>query len=327
MKDISVVIPVFNECARITSILRSVYGSFSDIIVFDKGSTDGTIDEVTFNFPHVRIVSIPFSNRGEEDFNYLLSYCKTDWVFVVTASEVVSGELINKIISMPEEFFNKYDLIYVPRKFYSLGFHNPKSPWSITHYPFFFNKNTVIITNVIHQHFSCEDRRREYYLSADDGVVYHITHNNVEKYMNDMISYMKAEVKNINKKDIDQQYFDRVYKQFSIYAKRMNEGNSDFFGQYCAWSIYWHGVMLFAWEKSLSEDITSYNKYLLDFFSEHKNEKYPIPDKELSSNLNKIKLKHGIKQTMINHVTILYRKYRTIPIVRVMKEKMSWIIK
>lgn len=92
-------------------------------------------------------------------------------------------------------------------------------------------------------------------------------------------------------------------------------------------------VNLLAWcnafrvGKSLSEDITSYNKYLLDFFSEHKNEKYPIPDKELSSNLNKIKLKHGIKQTMINHVTILYRKYRTIPIVRVMKEKMSWIIK
>ncbi len=321
---LTVIIPVYNEELRIANTLDSLISWADEIIVFDKSSTDETKVLVEKLHPSVKVVQVPYSGKGEEDFNVFFEYVSNDWVFLCTCSEVVTRKLVSSLSALFESEVKAFDLIYVPRKFYSLGFHNENSPWSYAHYPFLFNKTRVTVTNVIHEHFKVLDKGRERFLTPEKhGFVNHVTHNGVDDYLSSMCEYVKLEVAGIDKKQINNDFFRNSYKQFSLHSSDLKNGGVATFGQYCAWTMYWHGVMLYAWEKCLDEDLGEYNQYLLDSFKTNEWTNENVDLRSVGVDISDIKLSSFVMQKIINFATKLYRHNRKYLLVRKFKEWLS----
>lgn len=246
--DANAIIVVFNEASRIYYVLSSLKNKFKYITVFDKGSTDNT-ESIVSDFEGVKFKSIPFSPRGREDYNLIIEQCSSDWVFLLTASDVYSDGFHLDLFDF-EKIKKDYSLVYIPRKMYSLGDHVEKSPLGVCYYPFYFNRKTIEVTNKLHEHFRVRENYKEYYFKyKPDACIHHFTHSNAKQFLLNMVDYFEAEVEDLEYDDIDSVYINRIYKQYSMYERTLKQGGSSSLGQYCAWTIYWHGVILFAWEK------------------------------------------------------------------------------
>lgn len=318
----SAIIPAYNEVTRVSNIIESLKDWVGEIIVFDKSSTDGMATYLEQNYPEVMVVYLPYSNKGEEDFNIYFQYVKYDWVFICTCSEVVTNKLAANITRRFLDLSSSYDLIYVPRKFYSLGFHNESSPWSYADYPFLFNWKKIQVTNVLHEHVKVYDKSLEYFLTpSEDGCVIHITHNGVDDYMSSMCGYIKAEVEELQSSDIDSSLINKYYTQYSMYSSDLKNGGNDTFGQYCAWTIYWHGVMLHAWEKGMDESIVDYNKYILHALLVKEWQNDGVDIRKIKSNMNNIKIRGKLAQLVVNFSTRFYRKNKRFVLFRQIRNK------
>jgi glycosyltransferase involved in cell wall biosynthesis len=319
---VSAIIPAYNEVTRISNVIESLKDWVVEIIVFDKSSTDGMSAYLEQNYPEVVVVHLPYSNKGEEDFNIYFQYVKYDWVFICTCAEVVTNKLAANITQRFLDLTSSYDLIYVPRKFYSLGFHNESSPWSYADYPFFFNWKKIKVTNVLHEHVKVDDKSLEYFLTpSNDGCVIHITHNGVDDYMSSMCRYVKAEVEELQSSDINSSLLNKYYTQYSIYSFDLKHGGKDTFGQYCAWNIYWHGVMLHAWEKGMDESIYDYNKYILEAMLDQEWHGGSANIRNIKTSMDEIKIRKGFIQFFVNSLTKFYRKNKKIVLFRQIRNK------
>lgn len=63
---ISFIVPSYNEAARIGAVLEHATRWADEVVVMDKGSTDGTIEICKKFGDKVRVRTIPFSERGHE---------------------------------------------------------------------------------------------------------------------------------------------------------------------------------------------------------------------------------------------------------------------
>ena len=314
---LTVFLPAYNEEKRIINTLESIVEWADEVVVLDKSSTDSTRALVASTFPSVKVVEIPHSGKGEEDYKELFKYAEHDWVFICTCAEVVTKQLVMSLTDFFEHQAEGYDLVYIPRKFYSLGFHNENSPWSFAFYPFLFNKNKIVVTNVIHEHFKLHNAEREFYFTPQKhGVVNHVTHNSVDDYLSGMTGYIKLEAAKLDGADLSSKFFKQAYTQFSMYSSTLKNGGVDSFGQYCAWTMYWHGVMLYAWEKSLGENIKDYNQDLLESLkiNEWKDSAQVI--RPIKKSITDIKLHSFLVQKSIDFMTKLYRNNRKHLILR-----------
>lgn len=92
--SISVVMIVKNGALTIQKSLESLHG-FDDVIVYDNGSDDGTLDIVK-NFSNVQMIQGDFLGFGETK-NKAVSYAKHDWVLILDSDEVVDQELFRTL--------------------------------------------------------------------------------------------------------------------------------------------------------------------------------------------------------------------------------------
>ena len=90
MRSISVVIVCKNEADIIGSTLKSLQGLTDDIVVYDSGSTDGTIDLVR-EFP-VRLIEGPWEGFGKTKMKAIGS-AKYDWILSLDADESIDEQL------------------------------------------------------------------------------------------------------------------------------------------------------------------------------------------------------------------------------------------
>ncbi|MFS0836841.1 glycosyltransferase [Paenibacillus sp. 1P03SA] len=89
---ISVVIPVLNEERCITRCLDSIRGLADEIIVLDTGSTDGTVDLIRGDYPHVRIEFAEWQDDFAGIRNRLNDLAAGDWIFQLDADEALIGD-------------------------------------------------------------------------------------------------------------------------------------------------------------------------------------------------------------------------------------------
>jgi hypothetical protein len=256
---ISLVILVYNEEIRIPYILDNAVQWADEIVVINKSSTDNTKIICESYKGNIKIIDIPYSRAGEEDTIKICSYPSNPWIFFLTSSEIPTRKLIQQI----NEVINdnpELDLLYIPRKMYSLGIHSKHSPWYISYYPFCFNRNNIVISNHIHNNFAPKNYANTLKIKfEDDCCVLHMTHSSALAYMNRMTEYFISEAnqcKNPDKK------ISECFQNIAKYEKVIRKGGTNLLGIYCSWPIYWLGTALFIWEKYRNIDVNKYYQQL-----------------------------------------------------------------
>ncbi len=91
IKNISVVIIAKNSESSIERTLDSLV-EFEDVIVYDNGSTDKTM-EIVKSFSDVNLIQGEFRGFGWTK-NKAATYAKNDWVMIIDSDEVVNRDLL-----------------------------------------------------------------------------------------------------------------------------------------------------------------------------------------------------------------------------------------
>lgn len=111
LEKISVTILTKDSARYISEVLSSL-SSFGEVVLFDTGSTDITLDVAT-KFSNVSIHRAPFKGFGPTH-NQASSKAKFDWILSIDSDEVISEELIHEISLIPLD----------PQSVYSFPRHN-----------------------------------------------------------------------------------------------------------------------------------------------------------------------------------------------------------
>lgn len=96
MQLLSVVIVCKNEAAIIGQTLQSLQGLSDDIIVYDNGSTDDTV-EIARRFP-VRVYEGVWEGFGQTK-NTAIGLATYDWILSLDADEAIDDELKNTLLA------------------------------------------------------------------------------------------------------------------------------------------------------------------------------------------------------------------------------------
>jgi len=99
LNQISVLILTYNEAPNIGRTLAAL-ARFTDVIVLDSGSTDGTTDLVA-RFSNARLAVRPFDEHATQ-WNYGLSHCNIErpWVLALDADYLVPGVFVDEIAAL-----------------------------------------------------------------------------------------------------------------------------------------------------------------------------------------------------------------------------------
>lgn len=96
LDQISVLILTFNEACNIGRTLERL-SAFSEIIVLDSGSDDGT-ETIVGHFPNARLIIRPFDTHANQ-WNFGITQCTTTrpWVLALDADYLVSESFVAEI--------------------------------------------------------------------------------------------------------------------------------------------------------------------------------------------------------------------------------------
>jgi len=117
LDKISVVIIVKDGGKTIEKTLNAL-GQFSDVVVFDNGSTDNTL-EISKRFQNVNLVQGDFVGFGPTK-NKAATFAKNNWILSLDADEVVNNDFVN---NLKEKRLNKQTVYQVFRRNYYKNTH------------------------------------------------------------------------------------------------------------------------------------------------------------------------------------------------------------
>jgi len=94
IKHISAIVLAKNNDNTIRNTLQSL-AAFEDVVVYDNGSTDNTINIVQ-EFKNVNLIQGKFKGFGWTK-NKAVSFAKNDWVIIIDSDEVIDEILLNTL--------------------------------------------------------------------------------------------------------------------------------------------------------------------------------------------------------------------------------------
>jgi hypothetical protein len=245
---ISFLVPVYNEATRLGLVLEHATRWADEVVVLDKGSTDGTLEICRRFGDRVRVVPIPFSERSHEDFTLIPGYVTQDWVFFGTCSEVPTRRLIEKCRAALDAQGNGLDLLFVPRRMYFFGVSRAPENGGVSYYPFLFHKDRVVITNDIHDNFHARDPERTLRIAYEpDCCVHHFTHPTVRSFWLSSLTYFDVEVQ---KDGPPEKLIREAFKGVEKLSRRVLMEGENWIPFYCALASYELGRALSVWEKA-----------------------------------------------------------------------------
>jgi glycosyltransferase involved in cell wall biosynthesis len=270
--NVTAVMFIYNEESRILRSLRSIVNLFDNILIFNKSSTDDTRNICLSFSPKIQVIDIPYSQRGDDDFESLKHHIKTKWVFALTASETVPEKLITVLskyfVNGKEE---DVDLFMIPRKYFMLSSHVPNSPWSILYFPFFFNMERVTTRNKLHDHVLISSETRVKYIEPEESIcVVHRSNETVKSFIESSIEYSNLYARQSGAKNFEKN-LKSALRQNLIYQNSLLIGRSiGSIKHYAAWNVYWGITILQLIENSepnLSSDKFEYYPRIFKFVS------------------------------------------------------------
>ncbi|ADN09610.1 glycosyltransferase family 2 protein [Sulfurimonas autotrophica] len=187
IQNISAVVLAKNNEATIKNTLEALR-EFDDVIVYDNGSTDKTM-EIAKEFPNVNLIQGEFKGFGWTK-NKAASYAKHDWILIVDSDEVVDAQLLETLQTKKLDENTVYILNF--RAFYKdievkhCGWNNQKIKRlynkKITHY----NDNDV------HEDIITKGLKTELLV----GNMLHYSYQSIEQFVNKANTYSTLFAKN-----------------------------------------------------------------------------------------------------------------------------------
>jgi len=249
---ISFLVPAYNEAARISAVLEHATRWADEVVIMDKGSTDGTLEICRKFDGKVRIETIPYSERGHEKLSEIPKLVQNDWVFLATCSEVPTRKLIEACRQTLDQRESELDLIYVPRRMYAFGLHCSNPDWSVCHYPFLFHRRRARITDDVHDNFHAPDPARTHRIPyAGDCCVHHMTYPTARSFWLASMHYFEAETKKDTPPD---KSIRQSFKNIERISQKVLQDGENWIPFYCAFVSYELGKALHVWEKDRGKD-------------------------------------------------------------------------
>jgi len=125
--NISAVVLAKNNEATIKKTLEALR-EFTDVIVYDNGSTDKTMD-IAKKFSNVTLIEGAFRGFGWTK-NKAASYAKNQWILIVDSDEVVDNELreilATKVLDDKTVYILNFRAFYKEREIKHCGWNNQK---------------------------------------------------------------------------------------------------------------------------------------------------------------------------------------------------------
>ena len=191
IENISCVIIVKNAEATINKTLNSL-SSFEDVVVFDNGSTDNTLNIVK-NYENINLVQGDFSGFGPTK-NKALSFAKNDWILSLDADEVLSDKFVNTLKSIDLDDDAIYSIL---RENYYKDVH-VKHCWGNDVIVRVFNRTKTLFTDEkVHEKVI----NKGFKVLAIDGAVKHYPYSSITDFIVKLDRYSTIFANdNVNKK-------------------------------------------------------------------------------------------------------------------------------
>ncbi|MDJ0741931.1 MAG: glycosyltransferase family 2 protein [Xenococcaceae cyanobacterium MO_167.B27] len=116
LEDITPLILTYNEAPNIKRTLDQLTWA-KRIVVIDSYSTDDTLD-ILKSYPQVEVLQRKFDTHARQ-WNYGLEQIQTEWVLSLDADYVLTDELIEEILHIPND--TATDGYFIPFKFCIFG--------------------------------------------------------------------------------------------------------------------------------------------------------------------------------------------------------------
>lgn len=209
--NISVVVLAKNNEKTIGKTLNSLI-EFDDVVVYDNGSTDGTIS-IAKGFKNVNLVQGEFKGFGWTK-NHATSFAKNDWILIIDSDEVVDSELLKELKNKNLDKRTVYKLNF--KAFYK-NIQVKHCGWNNQKIKRLYNKNvTSYNSNDVHEDIITEGLNQELL----KGNVEHYSYHSISEFIikADRYSTLFA-TNNVGKKSSSptKAFFNAMYSFFRTY--------------------------------------------------------------------------------------------------------------
>ena len=180
--DISAVIIARNASQTIETTLASL-ARFSEVVLVDTGSTDGTI-ELSKAFPNVVIYEEPFMGFGPTK-NLAVKEASFDWAFSIDSDESLDENLIEAIFDF--DFSLEKNVGVIHRRNFFLGKEIKYSGWGSDHIIRLFNrKETLFNDRMVHESVLLKNDSNQVNLM---GALNHSAIISIDQYLHKVNAY------------------------------------------------------------------------------------------------------------------------------------------
>jgi glycosyltransferase involved in cell wall biosynthesis len=197
MKGISVLTVVYQEQERVGSFVDNFLWT-QDVVIIDKSSTDRTVEIAREH--GARCFVVPYVDNIPPEMNSVASQCKNDWVFMVTASDIIHPKLVEELLALINKPGFDYDIIEYPFVNHVFGLESTHSPWDVRHRNRLFRRSSVEFNDSVHREVTYKSQRT--YRMKFDSVhaIHHLTHETLETFFERHHRYAKLEVERFKSK-------------------------------------------------------------------------------------------------------------------------------
>lgn len=207
---ISVICWIYNEEKRIRRLINAFY-CYDEIIIIDKSSTDNgpkIAEEMG-----VKVIKIPYTEEFKYVFDAAISAATQDWLFFVTASDIIHPELTRRLYKRieSEEFNQHYNNIKYPCVHHILGISGKHTAIDWGYRNWLGRRDVTRGQSVVHNEIYYENSKT-YTFRLDDVVAqHHLGYPTVDMAYERSLRYSREELK----KDIS---YKSCFKRICMHA-------------------------------------------------------------------------------------------------------------
>jgi glycosyltransferase involved in cell wall biosynthesis len=190
IENISAVIITKNACETISNTLESLK-DFKEVIIFDSGSTDGTLDILKI-YHNVVLHQGDFVGFGATK-NHAINLASNDWIFSLDADESLSKELTSHLndIDLHSKLIGE-----VQRKNFFMGREMTTAGWGRDMIIRLFNRKEFCFSDLqVHEKVEIDSSAKKVFLN---GYLIHLAINNLSETLEKANLYSELYAKENN---------------------------------------------------------------------------------------------------------------------------------
>jgi glycosyltransferase involved in cell wall biosynthesis len=209
--NVSAVMIVKNGARTIRKTLESLR-EFDDVVVYDNGSSDGTL-EIAREYPNVHLIGGNFDGFGPTK-NRAASFAQRDWVLIIDSDEVVDEELLH---ALQTKVLDPHTIYIVNFLAYYKEIQIRHSGWNNQKIRRLYNKSvTRFNDNAVHENIIDEGMKKE----PIEGNMKHYSYMSISDFIIKLDRYSTLfAIDNAGKKSSSpaKAFFNGLYSFFRTY--------------------------------------------------------------------------------------------------------------